>query len=188
MLKKIVCTALLGVCALAQAQPYLLTATYTGFADIETGVFDPARVEKLQVYFDDRNHDGTITVDEVQEFKFGTGIHLTRERLAMDRCGMKEYETWCLSRFSYTADGALSYYAGNGVRDFDASSGTEVVGGYSYYRYFQYSGEGGGWVRGIRWTADTQTAVSVSAVPETATYAMLGAGLALLGALRRRGR
>ncbi|WP_107142073.1 PEP-CTERM sorting domain-containing protein [Pseudoduganella armeniaca] len=187
MLKQAVCALLMSICAFAQAGDYYrIDATYTGFADIETRVFDPSHVEQLKVYVHDINRDGAIGVDEVQEFTFGT-FQISGDRLNHATCGSWGWDSWCLYAFSYGADGTLSYNVGTGYSypPADYYAGTQLISGNRFASWRTYSGTPTP-ETGFYWTTDTRSTVSITPVPEPASHAMLAGGLLLLGAAARR--
>jgi hypothetical protein len=192
MLKKSIVALLLGCCSLAQAGIYQLTATYTGFADYNTGVFDAGRTATLHAVIDDVNGDRKFTVDEVRDFSFPYASIEGWRIETYGRCAYADQENWCLQAFSYTGGNALTFESSMHRTDFEASSGSRATSGEAAFNYFQYTtGEEGGGVSydGIRWTAETTLAVTVTpAVPEPSTYAMLGVGLFAVGAVARRRR
>jgi hypothetical protein len=190
MLKKSLLLVLLGCCTVAQAEYHELTATYTGFADYNTGVFDPARTATLHALVDDVNGDGKFTVDEVREFSFPHVSIYASDIETYGRCGSADQSSWCLEAFSYTGGNSLTFDAWSHRTDFEASSGSIATSGDVAYSYFQYtSGEGSTSYSGFRWTPETTLAITVTPpVPEPSPYAMLGAGLCAIGVVARRRR
>ena len=196
MLKQFILAGSLAVCGLAQAADrpmyYTINATYTGFADYFTGQFDPARSQQLTAIGYDRNIDGMITVDEIGDFYFA-GLNIPYYNISnYGRCGQDGPTSWCLSEFSYKGGNDLTFKASEYSTYAEAQSGSEAISGQYAYSYFHYTDgtSGGAYEGGVRWTPDTQLSVSVSisAVPEPATYAMFGAGLCAIGAVMRRRR
>lgn len=189
MLKKSLLAVLLGCCSVAQAGIHELTATYTGFADFETGVFDPNRTATLHATIDDVNGDGNFTVDEVTSFSFPYVSIDAWKIETYGRC-VSGQENWCLEAFSYTGGNTLTFEATTHTTEFEASYGGRVTSGDVAYSYFQFtSGEGNISFDGIRWTPETTVSITVTpAVPEPSTYAMLGVGLCAVGAVARRRR
>lgn len=179
-----------SLCALANAEQVQLTAKYTGFIDMKTGIFDPNRTEILIARVDDFNGDNAFTTDEVQEFYFGS-IGISSDRFAIATCGGEGISFWCLKSFSYTGGDSLSFDATDGWRDPYLSLQDFAGSGESAYTWINYSDSGGSFLyEGIEWTPSTTVSVVVGPLPvaEPTTYMMLGVGLGALGLLANRRR
>lgn len=190
MFKKAIFALSMAFCSVAQAETYVLNATYTGLADYNTGVFDPTRTAQLRAVIDDINGDGKFTVEEVREFSFPY-VYIDAWRMEQyGRCGDEGGSTWCLEAFSYTGGDNLTFQASAGYRDFDASTWSQVSSGqYAYYAFHYTEGEGETSYEGFKWTPQTRLEIAVTPpVPEPSTYAMLGAGLGAIALMARRRR
>ncbi len=160
----------------AHAEPTLSQFTYTGFFHEEGGQFLPNA--SIYGYFitDDLNGNGVLERSEVSSFVLNS----------------QEYAGWCgaevfmcgLWEFSYTPGAALSFstswstdpWGEFGVAAGQATSGVEVK------EYSYWMGNSASYT--LRWTEDTEFAISP--VPEPATYGMLALGLGVLAWRSRR--
>ncbi|WP_229413609.1 PEP-CTERM sorting domain-containing protein [Massilia violaceinigra] len=187
MIKKMMCGLALMGCALSsQAEVQGFDWSYTGFLPSyssssnpqpEYGEFDPNLVLKGRFLADDRDKNGVFSVAELTSFTIDG-------QSFMDCTGER---TCFVDNFSFTLGGALTFSAfdtvdyrhDNGVRSI-TTRGFRTARGFYTYR------ESGSGADGYSHHITEQTKFAISAVPEPQTWLMLGAGIALLGAVKRR--
>jgi hypothetical protein len=190
MIKKLMCgLALAGSALSSQAAVQGFDWSYSGFTPSrsseqfpwgEYGDFDPRTRFSGRFYAEDLDNNGTFSMAEVRSFTID----------GQSFFGCSGYKICGLSSFSYTPGSAFA---------FDA------------YDQYEYGVWGSGWTRNTRtfrtgdrfytnyendWSSSgasnysyhftPETKFAISAVPEPQTWLMLGAGIALLGALKRR--
>ncbi|QGZ39815.1 putative secreted protein with PEP-CTERM sorting signal [Pseudoduganella flava] len=180
MLKKMAVIAALAACGIARAEVQELKVVYRGFYDVYAKQFKPKFLEIAYFNVDDRNHDGTYSLDEVVKFEWGS-VHYEGQCYS-------DPTVWnCLSSFSYTPGSNPSFSAGFGVADDMFPWGHSIVAG-DHVEWYSRSGSGY-----LKWTDETTTEIMpasayVPALPEPSQYAMFGLGLAgvLAASLRRK--
>ncbi|NHZ81752.1 PEP-CTERM sorting domain-containing protein [Massilia sp. CCM 8695] len=178
MLKPLLLIAAAVLASSAHAASTSRDFTYTGFYHAEAGQFLPNA--SIYGYFDsdDLNGNGLIERSEVTSFVLNSQQYVGWCGAEVFMCGLFD--------FSYTPGGALNFHTswstdpwGEGVAGGSAISGVEVKE-HSYW-------PGGSASYTLRWTEDT--ILSMSPVPEPATYGMLALGLGVLAlSARRRSR
>lgn len=177
MIRKILCGAALMCCALSgHAAEQGFDWTYTGFWSENYQEFLPDRQIKGRFIVDDVDQNGIFTASEVRSFKVG-GTSWTN-------CSGNI--SCRLNAFSYTPGGTLSFNA-NYTRDdteYFSLRSYELIDATKYYSQV-YEWIGGPLDRNV-FNFTSETRFAISPVPEPQTWLMLGAGLALLGAARRR--
>ncbi|CUI09077.1 PEP-CTERM sorting domain-containing protein [Massilia antarctica] len=192
MIKKMICGLALMGCALSsQAAVQGFDWSYTGFlpsywSEVQPqpvyGSYDPGYMLKGRFFAEDRDLNGVFSIQEITSFTIGS-------QSFMNCTGARECK---LRDFSYTPGGALNFYAFDSVEYGTYGSGWSRTstsyssrGGFdtTYENDWSWSGE-----RGIAHEITPQTKFAISPVPEPQTWLMLGAGIALLGAAKRRSR
>lgn len=190
MMKKMMCGLALMGCALSsQAAVQGFDWSYTGFLPSyhserqpwpEYGPFDPGYTISGRFFAEDRDLDGVFSFAEVTSFTIDgqSFTNCTGER----ECSFRA--------FSYTPGGALTFYAFDSVEYGTYGSGwSRTSRSYNAARSFNTSYEND-WSSsgqsGISRDFTAETKFAISPVPEPQTWLMLGAGIALLGAVKRR--
>ncbi|WP_229413605.1 PEP-CTERM sorting domain-containing protein [Massilia violaceinigra] len=190
MIKKLMCGLALMGCALSShAEVQGFDWAYTGFLpswgsetnpEPKYGEFNPDHVLKGRFFAEDRDLNGVFSAAEVTSFTiYGESfMNCTGVR----RCG--------LSEFSFTPGGALSFYAYDSVEYGVWREGwSRTSRGFEAGRRFYTSYESDWSVGRVQdYGVTAQTKFAISAVPEPQTWLMMGAGIALLGAAKRRSR
>ncbi|ATQ77635.1 hypothetical protein CR152_26370 [Massilia violaceinigra] len=190
MIQKMMCGLALMGCALsANAEVQGFDWAYSGFLPSyatemnpypQYGDFDPDRVLKGRFYAEDLDHNGTFSGNEVTSFTIdgSSFMNCTGAR----RCG--------LSNVSFTPGSALAFDTYSVTEYGQYGSGWSRTthsyrAGGSFYSVYEndWSSQGGA-VYTYHFTPETKFAIS--AVPEPQTWLMMGAGIALLGAAKRR--
>ncbi|HEX8614329.1 MAG TPA: PEP-CTERM sorting domain-containing protein [Telluria sp.] len=190
MIKKLMgALALMGCAMSSQAAVQGYDWSFTGFLPhwaSETspwgydGDFDPTATVTGRFFADDLDKNGSFSLSEVTAFSVSGQSKLNCT--APERCGLRS--------FSYTPGAALEFYA------FDTAAYGQWGNGWSstthYYRTDtgfttldenDWSSSGG---RSYSKLLTPETKFAISAVPEPQTWLMLGAGIALLGVVKRR--
>ncbi len=180
MLKALVSIAILSASSLVQAAPERFDLSYQGFT--VDGIFDASKSLHYQFEVEDMNQDGIYSLAELRS--------LTGQNMSYPNC-FDDHGGCYVEAFNYVAGGALTLSASEYWTDHMVlSGGSEIISGryYSEYYYAPSDSQQIVWY----WSADTRTTITqvpiAPPVPEPTTYAMLGAGLALLGFARRRRR
>jgi hypothetical protein len=195
MLKQLMYGSVLAACcSLAQAStiaPTQYAFSWTGFDVSEAGSmpwFDPARTVGGTFAGVDANHDNALELNELTDLTInGTEFVHCAYNSGYNSCGV--------SGFSFSQQGGLQlnaqrtiYSAPPGPDDWSANRTSYDIRRDSGYiedvAFGQMQSPEG---REMFFTPQTVTTIhQVSAVPEPQSYAMLGAGMLLLGALAQR--
>jgi PEP-CTERM motif len=180
MLRKIVSVAVLAAAAGAvHAEATTWTFAYQGFFDETNEVFDPRIKISGSFTAEDLDHDGTIRVDELTQFKVWGDDFLTWD------CQYTSGFHCYINEFTYRLDGKLDFNTENYYLDeFSSGAGNRIKTGDQAVDWGY--GAFGRRDTVYRWTNQTVFTISPPPVPEPSTYAMLGAGMLLLAGWRGR--
>lgn len=172
ILKKIVCSAVLAMCPLMGAQAGAWSFTYEGFFDSQTQAFDPYHV--LAGYFEgtDLNGNGSIDTAELSQLRLDGRSYF----------GCDAPTTCVIGSFGYVPGQPLSFTVARFTRDDIGVASEVIVAGDS----ISYTSSDHNYMPVWSWT--DATVFQIAPVPEPASIAMLGAGLLILSACRRRQR
>ncbi|HEX8614328.1 MAG TPA: PEP-CTERM sorting domain-containing protein [Telluria sp.] len=189
MLKKMICAmALMGSALSSQAAVQGFDWTYTGFLPSyasesspapQYGPFNPNHVLQGRFYAEDLDNNGTFSTAEVTSFTiYGKSY--------MDCTGARRCD---LFNLSYTPGSLLQFDAYDSTVSGTWGSGwwetttRSYLAGASFYTVYENE-----WslASTYRYTFTPETKFAISPVPEPQTWLMLGAGMALLGAVKRR--
>ncbi|MDQ1922510.1 PEP-CTERM sorting domain-containing protein [Massilia pseudoviolaceinigra] len=131
-------------------------------------------------FAEDRDLNGVFSSEEVTSFTI-YGQSFTN-CTSVRQCGV--------SNFSFTPGGALTFSAYDSVESGKWREGwSRTTRGFEAGRRFYTSYENDWSVGSVHdYEVTAQTRFAISAVPEPQTWLMMGAGIALLGAAKRRSR
>ena len=193
MIKKLIgALALMGCAMSSQAAVQGYDWSYTGLTPHwssesapwgEDGAFDPTAKVSGRFFAEDLDKNGTFSLSEVTDFSV-SGQSMMNCTAPLE-CGLRG--------FSYTPGAALEFYAVDSVQYGQWGSGWSRTthyyrtdDGFSTVEENDWSTSGGRAYSNLI-KPETKFAISaISAVPEPQTWLMLGAGIALLGVVKRR--
>jgi hypothetical protein len=191
MIKKMMCgLALMGSALSSQAAVQGFDWTYTGFLPSYSSEnspapsyrpFDPNNVLQGRFYAEDLDNNGTFSRAEVTSFTIGGESF-------MGCAGVRRCDLFDLS---YTPGSPLQFDAYDstvfgvwGSGSWETTTNSYLAGKSFYAVYEREWSPVGGVIYRYKFTPETKFAISP--VPEPQTWLMLGAGIALLGAVKRR--
>ena len=181
MLKKILYASTLALVSLAaQADPFTTHFSYSGFFHEEGNVFDANHQINGSFTFENRNYNNVVERDELLALVVNGVDYIA---CANDN---NPYASCGAGNFSYQFGGSLNFSVGSSWHDPEwiVTGGYSVTSGVRENAYRAVFGN----VDGYTYRFTPQTQLTVSAVPEPETYAMMAAGLGMLGWLARRKR
>ncbi|HEX8614330.1 MAG TPA: PEP-CTERM sorting domain-containing protein [Telluria sp.] len=191
MIKKLMgALALMGYAMSSQAAVQGYDWSFTGFTPAWgyesggsfEGAFNPDTRLSGSFFAEDLNRDGSFSRSEVTSFTIDGQSMLNCEDPL--RCS--------LSSFSYTPGSALMFDASRSRQYGEWGSNwsrtsTSYRTGVDFFTVSESIFSSGASWSGHNFTPETRFAISeISAVPEPQTWLMLGAGIALIGAVQRR--
>lgn len=178
-MKQIVPAALLFASVAVHAASIHWTFRYTGFYDREAAQFLPEMTLSGAFVGNDVDGDGILDRGELTSLTIGTMDYVAcaANSNATYHCGTDS--------FQFSPDSGLSFSVGEYGADPEGwvGAGHIVTTGDSVYDY-QFKPNASA-EHHLDWTPATSLNM-LSAVPEPASYAMLAAGLAAIGLVRRR--
>ncbi|MET3134112.1 hypothetical protein AAKU55_004407 [Oxalobacteraceae bacterium GrIS 1.11] len=180
MLRQVICTAVLGSCALAgNAQAGTWDFSYVGFVNASSGQFDPnVRLDGTFIA-NDSDGNGAIGKSEL------TSLILDGQEYI--GCGGSLYFQCSIGNFSYTPGGLLNYTTSYHGTDEESASWYGYTATGIGFGLAAINNQGQVYSMDYRWSPSTVFSIT-SSVPEPLPLAMFGIGLLGMAGtqLRRR--